>query len=218
MQKGQSACGVFCLFYINNRRQKQAAMHIPKSALNPWSSRNGNSLVVIAAEHDTWANYSVWEAELISPDAASYWHSYNPSGTWARILLIRHFSLLAASSKISEYYAVLYFLVLLSVQKKKRKKGKKKSKNMFIQRRKQWKRALKKPQKTLNTDLQLFCKRGGGCPYPQCYKPNYNIWNVNLSSMDTLLPPAKWKLFKKSVYHYDNLNSKSSLLPKNARS
>lgn len=147
MQKGQSACGVFCLFYINNRRQKQAAMHIPKSALNPWSSRNGNSLVVIAAEHDTWANYSVWEAELISPDAASYWHSYNPSGTWARILLIRHFSLLAASSKISEYYAVLYFLVLLSVQKKKRKKGKKKAKICSYKEESNGKELSKNPRK-----------------------------------------------------------------------
>lgn len=96
-------------------------MQMPKSALNPWSSRNGNSLVVIAAEHDTWANYSVWEAELISPDAASYWHSYKPSGTWARILLIRHFSLLATTSQISTYYTLLY---IRGKKKEKRKKQK----------------------------------------------------------------------------------------------
>lgn len=81
MWKGQSAGGAFCLFSINNRRHKLTAMQIPKAALNPGSSRNGNSLVVIAAEQDTWANYSVWEAELISPDAASHWHSSNPPGT-----------------------------------------------------------------------------------------------------------------------------------------
>lgn len=91
-------------------------MQIPESALNPWSSRNGNSLVVIAAEYDTWANYSGWGTELISPDAASYWHNYNPSGTRARVSLIRHPSLLAVSSEMSAHYAVL----CRSVRKKRK--------------------------------------------------------------------------------------------------
>lgn len=96
-------------------------MQIPKSALNPGSSRNGNSLVVIAAEQDTWANYSVWEAELISPVAASHWHSYNPSGTSHTYCWLDISVCLQPAQESSALDAVLY----INIQKKERKKGEK---------------------------------------------------------------------------------------------
>lgn len=210
MWKGQSARGAFCLFSINNRRHELTAMQIPKSALNPGSSRNGNSLVVIAAEQDTWANYSVWEAELISPDAASHWHSYNPSGTSCTYYWLDISVCLQPAHRAQ--HSMLCFTKTF-----KRRRGKKgNTKNMFLQ-RKQWQRAHKNPQKTLNIELQHFCK-GGGLLNPQCCRPKHNNGDGNFSSVDTPPPLVQWHLIEKGLYHYNKLMSKSSLLPNNENS
>lgn len=137
MWKGQSAGGAFCLFSINNRRHELTAMQIPKAARNPGSSRNGNSLVVIAAEQDTWANYSVWEAELISPDAASHWHSSNPPGTSRAYCWLDIAACLQQLSELSTQCCALY-----KHSKEKEKKGRNQK---YLSTKKAMKKSSQKP-------------------------------------------------------------------------